>query len=239
VTTTIVMIEDRHAQRVGLRKALEARGYLVQLASNGNEAMQLLRVVDVDLVVLDLDLGDTDGLELCRHVRVLVRCPIIVISADAGDHRVVAALDLGADDYVVKPFSMTVLLARVRVALRHQAATAAIVGDQVLEVGDVRVDVGAHQVMIADELVEMQPRQFALLVVLMRNPGKVLTYTAMGQALGHLEPDPMNRNSWRILISKIRKQLGAGPIRPVIESELNVGYRLRLAVPTTDRGRGL
>jgi DNA-binding response OmpR family regulator len=234
VSTTIVMIEDQSDPHTALRRAFEERGYQVESASNGKDAMQLVRMVHADLVVLDLDLADVDTLDLCRHVRVQVRCPIIAVSADVSEHRQVAALDLGADDYILKPFSVAVLLARVRVGLRHHATAAAIIDDQLLEAGDVRVDVGAHQVMIADRLVEMQPRQFALLVLLMRNPGKVLTYPAMGQALGHLETDPVNRNSWRMLVSKIRKQLGAGPRRPVIESELNVGYRLRVPFPAPE-----
>ncbi|MCU1360819.1 MAG: two component transcriptional regulator, winged helix family [Ilumatobacteraceae bacterium] len=224
------MIEDQHAQHLGLRRALEERGHQVELASNGKDALQLVRVVDADLVVLDLDLTDMDGLDLCRHLRALVRCPIVAVSSDAREAHIVTALDIGADDYVLKPFSTMVLLARIRVALRHHAAIAAVVDDQVLEAGDLRVDIGAHQVMIDGTLVDMPPRQFMLLVLLMRYPGKVLTYTAMGQGLGNFEPDPMNRNSWHILVSKIRKQLGTGPHRPVIESELNVGYRLRLPI---------
>jgi len=229
----IVVVEDQRAQQLVFGTALEARGHQVEFASNGNEAMRLVSVVEPELVVLDLGLPDIDGLELCRHLRLLVRCPIIVVTADAGEHRIVSALDMGADDYVVKPFSMTVLLARIRVALRRHAASAALVDEQAFEVGDVRVDIAAHQVMIAGELVEMQAKQFALLALLMRNAGKVLTYTALAQALGHLDAEPANRNSWRLLISKIRKQLGTGPDRPVIESELNVGYRLRHPSPSS------
>jgi two-component system, OmpR family, KDP operon response regulator KdpE len=226
----IVVVEDQRAQQLVLRTALEARGYDVEFASDGNEAMQLIRVVDPDLIVLDLGLPDIDGLDLCRHLRVLVRCPIIVVTADAEEHRIIDALDLGADDYIIKPYSMTVLLARIRVALRHHAAAAAIVSDRVLVAGDVSIDIAAHQLKIGGEPVEMQARQFALLVLLVRNADRVLTYSAIARALGDIEPEPANRNSWRVLISKIRKQLGSGPERPVIESELNVGYRLQLPV---------
>jgi len=209
-----------------LTAAFEARGYRVQVASTGREAAHLARILTPDLVILDLGLPDVDGLDLCRHLRALLRCPIVVVTAEAFEGRIVEALDLGADDYVIKPFSMPVLLARIRMAMRHYAATAAIVEDQILEAGDVRVDVGAHQVMIGGELVDFQARPFALLVVLMRNPDKVLTYAALAKALGPGPAGEIDRNGWRILVSKIRKQLGTGSERPTIVTDLNVGYRL-------------
>lgn len=222
----IIIVEDQRAQQQVLTTALEARGYQVQVASNGREAMHLAAIVQPDLVILDLGLPDVDGIDLCRHLRVLLKCPIIVVTAEAFEGRIVDALDVGADDYVIKPFSMTVLLARIRVALRHFAATSAIVEDQILQAGDVRIDIAAHQVMIGDELVEFQARPFSLLAVLVRNQDRVLTYVALAKALGSSEPDASDRNGWRILISKLRRQLGDGPQRPTIVTELNVGYRL-------------
>ena len=138
----------------------------------------------------------------------------------------VAALDGGADDYVTKPFSMPVLLARTRVALRHRAAAAAVVDEPILEAGDVRLDMNGYQLMVADELVDMHPRQFMLLALLVRNQGKVLTYAALDRALGSSNASSDERNPWRVAVSKIRKQLGSGPRRPTIHTEHRVGYRL-------------
>jgi len=152
---------------------------------------------------------------------------VIVVTADDDERRIVAALDLGAADYITKPFSTPVLLARVRVALRHWSERAAVVDDEVISAGDVRLDLAGHQVMVGDELVDLHPRQFALLAILVRNQGRVLTYEALGRALDTTASTiAEQRNAWRVSISKLRKQLGAGPERPRIETELNVGYRL-------------
>ena len=224
--TSVLVIEDHRAQQAVLAAAFEARGHQVNVAGNGATALELVDTVDPDLVILDLGLPDVDGIVLCRHLRARVACPIIVVTADSDERRVVAALDGGADDYVTKPFSMPVLLARARVALRHRASTAAVVEEPMLEAGDVRLDMNGYQVMVAGELVDMHPRQFMLLALLVRNRGKVLTYAALDRALGSSKANFDERNPWRVAISKIRKQLGTGPNRPVIHTEHRVGYRL-------------
>ena len=150
-----------------------------------------------------------------------------MVTADADERRVVEALDSGADDYVTKPFSMPVLLARARVALRHRAVAAAVVDEQVLHAGDVTLDLNAYQLRIDGEPVEIGTRQFELLAILVRNQDKVLTYAALDRALASGRTGGfVERNPWRVSISKIRKVLGTGPRRPVIRTELRVGYRL-------------
>lgn len=226
--TTVVVIEDDPSQRAVLATALEARGMRVLLAGTGREATRLLNAAKADLVVLDLGLPDVDGLELCAHLRNIVAAPIVVVTAQAEDQRVVQALDAGADDYVTKPFSMPVLLARLRVAMRHHAAAAALAEDEILEAGDVRLHLGAHEVMVGGDLVDMPARQFSMLAVLMRNQGRVVTYSILARALGADESDPDERNAWRVNVSKLRKLIGEGPGRPVIRTEFNVGYRLEV-----------
>jgi two-component system KDP operon response regulator KdpE len=225
----ILVIEDERPQQIALEAALTSRGYDVDIASTAARALRLASVTEPDLVLLDLGLPDADGIDLCRHLRSMLRCPIIVVSADSVEHRIVAALDLGADDYVVKPYLPSVLMARIRVALRHAAATAPLVQDTVLRCGDVIVDVSAHQVQVAGEIIDLQARAFALLTVLIRNEGKVLTYRMLSRALDGVEGEG-ELNALRVLVSKLRKQLGTGPRRPVIVTELNVGYRLSLPV---------
>jgi two-component system, OmpR family, KDP operon response regulator KdpE len=228
---TIVVIEDEHAQQIVLQTALSARGHVVHVAGTGAEGLDLAAAVQPDVIVLDLGLPDVDGVHLCRHLRNVAGCPIVVVTSDVDEARVVEALDNGADDYITKPFAMAVLLARLRVALRHRNATAGLVDHDLLTAGDLALDLGAHQLTVAGEPIDMHARQFSLLAILVRNQGRVVTYSAIGRATGVNTPDAADRNSWRVSISKIRKQIGTGPSRPVIETELNVGYRL--VVPGT------
>jgi two-component system KDP operon response regulator KdpE len=223
---SVVLIEDHRPTQEVLTAALHARGHRVFVAGTGEAGLGLVDSVDPDLIVLDLGLPDVDGIVLCRHLRARTTCPIIVVTAESDEHRLVEALDSGADDYVTKPFSMPVLLARARVALRHRASTAAVVDDQVLRAGDVQLDLSGYQVMIGDEVVDMHPRQFTVLAILVRYQGKVLTYAALERALGSSKAGFDERNPWRVSISKIRKQLGEGPQRPTIHTEHRVGYRL-------------
>ena len=135
-----------------------------------------MKLVSPDVVLLDLGLPDIDGLELCRHLLLQVDCPVIAVTADAVEDRVVDALELGASDYVLKPYRVNELLARVGVALRHQLATAPLRADEMLVAGDVTVDVAGHRVRIGTVEVDLVPRQFDLLCALVRNEGKLMTY---------------------------------------------------------------
>jgi two-component system KDP operon response regulator KdpE len=224
---TVLVIEDHRPAQMVLLAAFEARGHRVLIAPTGAAAIDILDTAGADLVILDLGLPDVAGLDLVKHIRARVTCPIIVVTADADERRIVEALDSGADDYVTKPYSMPVLLARCRVGLRHGSIAAEVLDQTVLAAGDVRLDLGGMQVMVGDEVVEMHSRQFRLLSILVRNRGKVVTYAALDRALG--EPGgewTSERNPYRVSISKIRKLLGTGPARPVITTEYNVGYRL-------------
>ena len=213
-----------------LTTVLGAHGYRVEVAGTGAEGLQAVSSFEPDLVLLDLGLPDIDGIQLCRHVRNIARCPVLVVTADHVDARMVEALDLGADDYIVKPFNLDVLLARIRVALRHRSALAPLRGDDVLVCGDVQIDVGAHQVLVGDVVVELSARPFALLTILLRNQGRVVGLPTLLRALESYGTDDFN--AVRVLVSKLRKVLGTGPSRPTIETEVGVGYRM--AAPSTD-----
>lgn len=205
---------------------MSVRGHVVEQAASGAEALDLAKVIDPDLILLDLGLPDIDGLDLCRHLRLQHSCPVIVVTADALEDRTIALLDLGADDYVVKPYRMNELLARVRVALRHRLTATAVLDAPIIECGDLIVDVDAHQLIIAGTPVEMYPRQFDLLVALVRNEGRVMTYAALARALWGLEAPANYQYPLRTAISKLRKTLGVGPQRPTVDTEHHVGYRL-------------
>lgn len=222
----LMVVGDLDDQTTLLTAAFEARSHRVIVASTGSEALHVLDTSTPDLIILDLGLPDIDGLDLFRHVRARCSAPVIVVTAESEEARIVEALDLGADDYITKPYSMSVLMARVRVGLRYSVAPAAMIEERLIEVGDLRIDVDGHQAMVGDEVIEMHPRQFKLLVILARNQGKVLTYSALDRAIGDGGEWSSERNPYRVSMSKIRKQLGSGPRRPTIKTEYNVGYRL-------------
>jgi two-component system KDP operon response regulator KdpE len=223
---TILLIEDDPAQRAVVEASLTSRGYRVVTADNGRTAIELAGETEPDVVILDLGLPDLDGIDVCQHLRLWVRSPIIVLTADGSEERVVAALDAGADEYVSKPFSMPELLARVRVALRHRLTISASVGRSLLDVGDLRVDVAAHQAFAGGELIELQPKPFQVLTLMARNPGKVLTYSNLARQLWGPEQGAGELGPLRVAVSTVRARLGSGPHRPRIENVPHVGYRL-------------
>ena len=221
--TTILVVDDEPAILRTLRAGLTARGYDVVLARSGQEALNLLTTQHADAVVLDLGLGDIDGIEICRRVRTWSDVPIIVLSAEDADHRKVVALDEGADDYVTKPFSMPELLARVRVALRRPRRGDAP-DDPVLECGDLRVDVADHTATFGGRPLDLTPKEFGMLAALARHPGRILTHRAILHEVWGPGYDT-ETHYLRVYASQIRKKLGADGA-PMLIAEPGVGYRL-------------
>ena len=219
------MVEDDPPLRASLVATLTSRGYGVAGASTGGAALELADSVEPDVVLLDLGLPDIDGLDVCRHLRMRLSCPIVVVTADISSESTVRLLDAGADDYVAKPYATDVLLARVRVALRHRATTAVVLDDAVLRCGDVTIDVAGHQADVGGTVVDLLPRQFELLVALARNPNRVLTYAALTKAVWGFEAPDDPHKALRTAVSRLRRTLGGGPHRPAIETEHHVGYR--------------
>ncbi len=223
---SILLVDDEPAILRAVSTGLKARGYRVSLAVTGEQALSLTALERPDVIVLDLGLPDIDGIEVCRRVRQWSQVPIVVLSAEGSDHRKVDALDAGADDYVTKPFSMPELLARIRVALRHQPAPGTTIGnDPVLVVGDLRIDVAKHEVRAAGRLVELTPKEFAFLTVLARHPGRVLTHRAILQEVWGPEYGTESQYL-RVYASQLRKKLDDDPARPRLVTEPGVGYRL-------------
>jgi two-component system KDP operon response regulator KdpE len=178
-----------------------------------------------DVVLLDLGLPDMDGVDVCRHLRRWSRAPIIVLTADGEEDRKIRSLDEGADDYVTKPFSMPELLARVAVAARHRRALAAIVDHQYLEVGSLRVDVAAHTATLAGEPLDLPRKAFALLVLLARNAGSVMTHrTLVAQVWG--DSTDANTQPLRTHVAMLRRRLGRASGTPRIVNEAGIGYRM-------------
>lgn len=223
---TVLVVDDEPAILRALGAALGSRHHRVLTASDGQAAIGLVAVEGPDVVVLDLGLPDLDGVEVCARIRTWSSVPIIVLSADGADDRKVAALDVGADDYVTKPFSTPELLARVRVALRHARARAAASLDQsVLRVGDLEVDLPHHRATVAGRSLDLTPKEFGFLSFLARYPGRVLTHKAVLREVWGPEYGT-ETHYLRVYASQLRRKLQDNPDRPRLVTEPGVGYRL-------------
>jgi two-component system KDP operon response regulator KdpE len=222
----VLIVDDDSALGTVLSAGLEARDYSVEVRTNGTDALDALDVHDPQVIILDLGLPDLDGLEVCRHMRARTRTPIVVLSADGAEDRKVAALDLGADDYLTKPFSMPELLARIRVALRHRTALAAVVEDEALVFGVLRIDRSAHEAMVDGERLDLSPKEYALLVALARNGGKLLTHRRLIELVWGSDA---GLDTLRTHMSALRRKLARHADAGLrIVTEPGVGYRLLL-----------
>jgi two-component system, OmpR family, KDP operon response regulator KdpE len=221
----VLVVEDEPGLLRVLSTALGARGYRVTAVATGRAALDAATAEEPDIVVLDLGLPDIDGIDVCRHLRRWLRSPVIVLTADGSEERKVLALDEGADDYVTKPFSMPELLARVRVAARHRRVLASIVGDDCIELGSLRLDVAAHDAWLDGSRIDLSPKEFALLTVLARNAGKVLTHRALLAEVWGDRRSP-GTQPLRTAVTTLRKKLEGGGQRPVLVTEPGIGYRL-------------
>lgn len=221
----VLVIEDEPQMRRFLRTSLKSQGYQVVEAATGKEGLRHAAGYNPDLILLDLGLPDGDGLAVARVLRSQRRTPIIVLSARGRDEDKVAALDLGADDYLTKPFGMGELLARMRVAQRHVHPPEA--RNAVLEFGNVKVDLSRRQVWNRGAEVHLTPTEYKLLATLAGQVGKVLTHRQLleevwGPAHGG------QAHYLRVYMAQLRHKLEADPARPVLLiTEPAVGYRLR------------
>jgi two-component system KDP operon response regulator KdpE len=222
----VLCVEDDETQLAHLGEHLDAAGYDVTTATSAKATYLALAEAVPHAILLDLGLPDVDGVDLCRRLVAWPGCPVIVVSAERFEERMIAALDAGARDYVTKPYSAPLLEARLRAALRDtDPARRAIVGE-VLVAGDVVLDSGAHELAIDDEPVHLHARGFAVLEMLMRNAGQLLPYAVL---VGKRRGEPVTEaetQALRIVISRVRKVLGTGPRRPQIVTEARIGYRL-------------
>jgi two-component system KDP operon response regulator KdpE len=219
----ILVVDDEPPIRKLLRMGLMSQGYEVIDAPNGKIALDLL-ASRPDLVILDLGLPDIDGLDLLRRIRHRqANLPIVVLSSRGDEAGKVAALDLGADDYVTKPFGMEELFARMRAALRHQIQEH---GERpIFTVGDLSVDLVRRIVKVADKEVRLSPKEYDLLRLLVQHAGKVLTHKFLLQELWQEPTDPQYL---RVYVRQLRRKIETDPERPqFIMTETGIGYRLR------------
>jgi two-component system KDP operon response regulator KdpE len=219
----VLVIDDEPPIRKLLKMGLSTQGYQILEATNGKIALELL-TQNPDLIILDLGLPDIQGHELLRTIRSRNESvPIVVLSSRGDEAGKVQALDLGADDYLTKPFGMEELLARMRAALRHQLQ---VHGERpVFHIGDLSVDLVRRIVKVRDNEVKLSPKEYDLLRVLVQHAGKVLTHKFL---LGELWDDLTDAQYLRVYVRQLRHKIEDDPEQPhYILTETGVGYRLR------------
>lgn len=225
--TMILVVEDEKPIRNFIRISLDTQGYRVIESSTGNEAMALTMSYNPELIILDLGLPDIDGIEIIRKIREFKDTPIIIVSARGQDRDKIDALDLGADDYLSKPFSMGELLARVRVLLRRvgkNKESSEIVSNY--NVDGLEVDLEKRRIMIQGEEVHFTPIEFKIFALLVKHAGKVLTHNYIikevwGGVIGG------ENQSLRVFMANIRRKIEKEPANPrFLLTEVGVGYRL-------------
>jgi len=222
----ILVVDDEPQLTRVLRTGLKSRGYDVLAAEDGLNGFKIFKEWQPDLVITDLAMPNMDGLELCRRLRAISQVPIIILSAKGEEKIKVEALDIGADDFVTKPFGIDELLARLRAALRRATVqTTNQVDETVLDAGDFHIDLESRSVTVDRRDIRLTPKEFDLLVYFLKHSGKVLTHRTLLAAVwggDYVEQDQY----LRVFVGNLRKKLESNPASPrYILTEPWVGYR--------------
>ncbi len=227
IPPVILVVDDEQSYRDALSVALRQEGFAVEVAADGIEAIERFDATHPALVLLDVMLPKLSGVDVCREIRSRSRVPIIMVTARSAEIDAVVGLEVGADDYVSKPFRLRELVARIRAAIRRSPladqSDAAVV--DMLEVGDVRLDAGRHEVLVRDELVALPLKEFELLELLLANAGRVLTRdTLIDRVWG---PNYFgDTKTLDVHVKRLRAKVEDDPARPArIITVRGVGYR--------------
>jgi two-component system, OmpR family, KDP operon response regulator KdpE len=220
---TVLVIDDELHIRQFLRAAFEFEGFTVQEAHNAEEGIRAATLKPPDLIILDLGLPDRDGSSIVERLRSWSNIPIIVLTVRAREREKVRLLELGADDYVVKPFGIGELIARARAALRPRVAAAS---DPVVQIGPLEINLATRSGMIGGKRLVLGPKEYLVLQILAQHAGKVVTrQQIMKQVWGAAHLD--DTHYLRIVVRNLRKKIEVDPARPrILLTELGVGYRL-------------
>jgi two-component system KDP operon response regulator KdpE len=226
IAAKVLVVDDEPQIRKFLRLGLEGHGYAVLEAASGEAALRAAVAGQPDLVVLDLGLPDREGFEVLGALREWSRVPVFILSVRGREGEKVRAFELGADDYVVKPFGMPELLARIKAALRRRVEAES--PQPVFRVGELEVDLARRVVRVDSAEVRLSPKQYRLLQVLVANAGKVVTHRQLiGEVWGAGHHDDVQY--LRVFVRKLRTRIESDPARPrYLITELGVGYRLRV-----------
>ena len=226
----VLLVDDEVSIQRSVGPLLRSRGYEVDIAGSGSEALRFVADRPPDLIVLDLGLPDIEGTEVCRPVRETLNVPIIVLSARGAEADKVNALDLGADDYVTKPFGPEELLARIRVALRRVMSEGAIESGTV-RAGDLTIDYDRRRVLRGQDEIRLTPKELDLLTLLVRNHDRVLTHRAILKAIWGANAVEQPEHLWT-LVAQLRRKIEPDPSNPrYLLSEPWVGYRFATGEP--------
>jgi two-component system KDP operon response regulator KdpE len=218
----ILVVDDEPQITRVLRTTLSAQKYDLRVANDGETALEIMKDWSPDLVITDVAMPNMDGLALCRELRARSQVPIIVLSVREDERTKVKALDLGADDYITKPFNINELLARVRANLRRAPSTERV---QTIEVGDFAIDVDAHTVKVRGAEVRLTPKEFELLVYLARHAGKVVPHRALLAAVWGADHSEQSEYL-RVFVGQLRKKIeGEHSAKRYIFTERWIGYR--------------
>ncbi len=223
----VLVVDDDVPIRRFLRAGLESAGYRLIEAGTGADALREASTRSPDVILLDLGLPDMDGFEVVKRLREWTRLPVIVLSARGQEQDKIRALDSGADDYVTKPFAMGELLARVRAALRHHSRTQDGAEASVVQVDDLRVDLGERRVSVGERHVKLTPIEYRLISLLAKHAGRVLTHEQILREVWGPQATGQHHYT-RVYMAQLRQKLESDPSRPRwLVSEPGVGYRLR------------
>jgi two-component system KDP operon response regulator KdpE len=232
----VIVIDDEQPIRRFLRAGFELEGFVVHDAASGAAGLRIATLRPADLVILDLALPDMDGAEVLARLRAWSSIPIIVLSVKSGENEKVRLLELGADDYVVKPFSMIELIARARAALRRQIRGA--VGEPIVRTGALVIDFATRTVTLDGCPVQLSGKEYRLLQVLAQHAGNVVTHQQLLREVWG-ETNVGNTHYLRIFIRKLRHKIESVPTQPnILLTELGVGYRLASATDTEAASAG-
>jgi DNA-binding response OmpR family regulator len=224
---SILVVDDERTLRETLAESLEEEGYVVFQATDGREAVEAFRRHHPDLILLDLMLPELSGVEVCRIIRAESGVPILMLTAKSAEIDKVVGLELGADDYVTKPFSFRELLARVRALLRRSEAQSLAAEPETIELGAVKVDLAGRRLLRDGETLPVKPKAFDLLVFLLRNAGHVFTRDQLLERVWGYDYAGETRTV-DVHVHWLRAQIEADPAEPVyLETVRGVGYVLR------------
>ena len=226
--TSILLIEDEENIRSFISTALKNTNYKITTAKGGNDGLHLSASLCPDLILLDLGLPDLDGMEVIRKLRSWSSIPVIVISARTNEHEKARALDLGADDYITKPFGTVELLARIRTSLRHshQMQDMASTEPAPYHYKELTIHFENHVVTLSEENIHLTQIEYKLLTLLAKNSGKVLTYTYLMEKIWGPYTDN-NNQILRVNMANIRRKIENNPAAPeYVFTEIGIGYRM-------------
>jgi len=221
----VLVVDDEKPLRDFVRRNLEIRGYKVQTAANGLEALAIFKNENIQLVIMDIMMPHMDGLEATRRIRQESHVPLIILTAMGEEVDKVRAFDLGADDYLTKPFGVGELLGRIKAVLRRADWSEPASNEERIVRGEISVEMEQHRVAVRGEIIELTPTEFNLLVYLMKNTGKVLHHRAILQNVWGTEYG--NEAEYlRVYIGKLRQKIEMDPLKPqYLHTEHGLGYR--------------